>query len=82
VPFLWDQSWARGCNWGFENFQTLVTNPQYRFDPETVGPQLVGFPEEAILEMDEFGKDFMPDVLSWGDDAPDPREDPLDDAAS
>jgi len=38
---------------------------------------LVGFPEEAILEMDEFGKDFMPDVPSWDIDAPDPREDPL-----
>jgi uncharacterized small protein (DUF1192 family) len=82
VPFLRDQSWARGCNWGFENFQTLVTNPQYKFDPETVGPQLVGFPERAILEMDEFSKDFMPDVPSWDDDAPDPREDPLDDPAS
>lgn len=82
VSFLRDQSWARGCNWGFKNFQTLVTNPQYKFDPETVGPQLVGFPEEAILEMEEFGKDFMPNVPSWGDDAPDPREDPFDGAAS
>jgi hypothetical protein len=82
VPFLRDQSWARGCNWGLENFQTLVTNPKYKFDLETVGPQLVGFPEEAILEMEEFGKEFMPDVPSWGDDAPDPREDPLDDPAS
>jgi len=43
---------------------------------------LVGFPEEAILEMEEFGKDFMPDVPSWGDDTPDAREDPLDGAAS
>jgi DNA repair exonuclease SbcCD ATPase subunit len=77
VPFLRDQSWARGCNWGFENFRTLVTNSKYKFDPETVG-----FPEEAILEMDEFGKEFMPDVPSWGDDAPDPRKDPLDDPAS
>jgi len=82
VPFLRDQSSARGCNWGFKNFQTLVTNPKYKFDPETVGPQLVGFLEEAILEMEEFGKEFMPDVLSWGDDAPDPREDPLDEDAS
>jgi uncharacterized small protein (DUF1192 family) len=82
VPFLRDQSWARGCNWGFENFQTLVTNPQYKFDPETVGPQLVGFPKREIIEMDEFGKDFMPDVPSWDDDAPDPREDFLDDPAS
>jgi uncharacterized small protein (DUF1192 family) len=82
VPFLRDQSWARGCNWGFENFQTLVTNHQYKFDPEMVGLQLVGFPEEEILEMEEFGRDFMPDVSIWGDDAPDPREDPLEDAAS
>jgi hypothetical protein len=82
VPHLQDHSWARGCNWGFKNFRTLVTNPQYKFDPKTVAPTLVGFPEEAILEMEEFGKDFMPDVPSWGDDAPDPREDPLDGAAS
>jgi uncharacterized small protein (DUF1192 family) len=82
APHLRDQSWARGCHWGFENFRTLVTNPQYKFDPKTVGPMLVGFPEEAILEMDEFGKDFMPDVPNWDVDAPDPREDPLDDPAS
>jgi uncharacterized small protein (DUF1192 family) len=82
VPHLRDHSWARGCHWGFENFRTLVTNPQYKFDPATVSPMLVGFPEEAILEMDDFGKDFMPDVPSWGDDAPDPREDPFDDPAS
>jgi len=56
VPFLRDQSWARGFNWGFENFQTLVTNPKYKFDPETVGPHLVGFPDEAIQEMEDFGK--------------------------
>jgi uncharacterized small protein (DUF1192 family) len=82
VPHLRDHSWAWGCHWGFENFRTLVTNPQYKFDPATVSPMLVGFPEEAVLEMDDFGKDFMPDVPSWGDDAPDPREDPLDDPAS
>lgn len=57
-------------------------NPKYKFDPKIVEPQLVGFPKEAILETDEFGKEFMPDVLSWGDDAPDPREDPLDDPPS
>jgi chromosome segregation ATPase len=48
VPFLLDQSWARGFNWGFENFQTLVKNPQYKFDPEAVGPHLVGIPDEAV----------------------------------
>jgi hypothetical protein len=81
VPFLRDQSWARGFNWGFENFQTLVTNPKYKFDPETVGPHLVGFPDEAVQETEDFGKEFMPDVLSWGADTPDPREDPLEEAA-
>jgi hypothetical protein len=59
----------------------LVTNPQYKFDPETVGPQLVGFPDEAVQEMEEFGKEFMPDVPSWGANTPDPREDPLEEAA-
>ena len=82
APYLRDQSWGRGCHWGFENFRTLVTNPQYKFDPETVDPMLVGFPEEAIDEMEEFGKDFMPDVPNWGLDAPVPEEDPLDDPAS
>lgn len=80
VPFLRDQSWARGFNWGFKNFRTLVTNPQYKFDPETVGPQLVGFPDEAVQEMEEFGLDFMPDVPSWDADTPDPRDDPLEEA--
>jgi hypothetical protein len=55
-----------------------VTNPKYKFDPETVGPQLVGFPDESVQEMEEFGKEFMPDVSSWGADTPDPREDPLE----
>jgi hypothetical protein len=31
--------------------------------------------------MDDFGKEFMPDVLSWGTDTSDPREDPLEEAA-
>jgi hypothetical protein len=56
VPFLRDQRWARGFNRGFKNFQTLVKNPQYKFDPETVGPHLVGIPDEAVQEMDDFGK--------------------------
>jgi hypothetical protein len=58
-----------------------VTNPRYKFDPETVGPQLVGFPEEAVQEMEEFGKEFMPNVPSWGPETADPREDPLEEAA-
>jgi len=59
----------------------FVKNPQYKFEPETVGPLLVGIPDEAVQEMEDFGKEFMPDVLSWGTDTPDPREDPLEDAA-
>jgi hypothetical protein len=81
VPFLRDQCWAQGFNWGFEKFQTLVTNPKYKFDPETVGPHLLGFPDEAVQEMEDFGKEFMPDVPSWGADTPNPREDPLEEAA-
>jgi uncharacterized small protein (DUF1192 family) len=72
VPFLRDQSWGRGFNWGFENFRTLLKNSQDKFDLETVGPLVVGIPEEAIQEMEEFGKKFMPDVPSWGADTPDP----------
>lgn len=82
VPHIRDHSWARGCHWGFENFRTLVTNPQYKFDPATVDPMLVGFPEEALQEMENFGKDFMPDVPNWNIDAPNPRDDPLEDPAS
>jgi hypothetical protein len=70
-----------GIQLGFENFRTLVTNPKYKFDPETVGPHLVGFPNEAVQEMEDFGKEFMPDVPSWGADTPDLREDPLEEAA-
>jgi hypothetical protein len=57
-----------------------VTNPKYKFDPETVGPHLVGFPDEAIQEMEEFGKEFMLDVPNWGADTSDPQEDPLEEA--
>jgi hypothetical protein len=58
-----------------------VKNPQYKFDPDTVGPLLVGIPDKAIKEMEEFDKEFMPNVPSWGNDTPDPRDDPLEDAA-
>jgi hypothetical protein len=49
-----------------------VKKPQYKFDPETVGPLLVGIQGEAVQEMEDFGKEFMPDVPSWGADTPDP----------
>jgi chromosome segregation ATPase len=29
LPWLRDHSWARGFNWGFEAFRTLVLNPQH-----------------------------------------------------
>jgi hypothetical protein len=64
VPYLRDQSWGRGFNWGFENFQSLATKPQYKFDPTTVGPLLVRISDEAIKEMEEFGLDFMLDIPS------------------
>jgi hypothetical protein len=57
----------------------LTTNPQYKFDPSTVGPLLVGITDEAIKEMEEFGQDFMPDVPSWGFVTPNPFNDPLED---
>jgi hypothetical protein len=53
-----------GFNWGFKNFRTLAKNPQYKIDPESVGPLLVGIPDEVIKEMEDFGQDFMPDVPS------------------
>jgi hypothetical protein len=58
-----------------------VKHPQYKFDPETVGPLVAGISDKAVQEMEDLGKEFMPDVLSWGADTPDPREDPLEDAA-
>jgi hypothetical protein len=54
-------------------------NPEYKFDPETVGLLLVGIPDEAVQEMEDFGKEFMPNGPSCGSDTPDPRDDPLDD---
>lgn len=82
VPFLRDQSWGRGFNWGFKNFQTLATKPQNKFDPTTVGPLLVGIPDEAIKEMEEFGVDVMSDVLSWGSVTSNPYDDLLEDDAA
>jgi hypothetical protein len=70
---------VRASTGGFENFQTLTTNPQYKFNPNIVGQLLVGILDEAIKEMEEFGKSFMPDVLIWGSDTPNPLEDPLED---
>jgi selenophosphate synthase len=32
-------------------------NPQYKFDPETVGPLLVGILNEAVQEIEDFGKE-------------------------
>jgi hypothetical protein len=37
VPWLRDLSWARSFNWGFENYKTLVLNPQVFF---TLSPRL------------------------------------------
>jgi TPP-dependent trihydroxycyclohexane-1,2-dione (THcHDO) dehydratase len=59
-----------------------VKNPQYRFDPETVGPLLVRILDEAIKEMEDFDQEFMPDVPSWGTDTPDPQDDQLEDAVA
>ncbi|XP_062145910.1 uncharacterized protein LOC133853903 [Alnus glutinosa] len=66
-----------------DHSESLLIRLRARYDADrTVDPTLVGFPEEAINEMEEFGKDFMPDVPNWGLDAPVPEEDPLDDPAS
>jgi hypothetical protein len=82
VPYLRDQSWGQGFNWGFENFQNLATNPQYKFDLATVGQLLVGIPDEAVQAMEEFGLNFMPDVPSWGANTPNPYDDPPEDNAA
>jgi hypothetical protein len=50
----------------------LAKNLQYKFDPDTVGPLLVGILDEAIKEIEDFGQDFMPDVPSWGFVTPKP----------
>jgi hypothetical protein len=48
-------------------------NPNiYTFDPATISPFLVGIPKEAIDEVEELGKSFLPNVPDWSDDAPDP----------
>jgi hypothetical protein len=65
-----------------ENLRTLATNPKYKFDPATIGPLLVGIPDKAIKEMEEYGLDFVPDVPSWGSITPNPYDDPLEDDAA
>jgi hypothetical protein len=37
LPWLRDHSWARGFNWGFEAFRTLVLNPRlFNFEAKSV----------------------------------------------
>jgi hypothetical protein len=53
-------------NWGFENFRTLHLNPNiYKFDPETVTPELVGILESATRARD-FGGIILPGCPSLG----------------
>jgi hypothetical protein len=60
---LRDFSWGRGYNWRFEHYRTLKLNPEiYTYDKATVSPFLVGILEEAIKEVKELGKNFLPDV--------------------
>jgi hypothetical protein len=75
VPWLRDLGWARGFIWGFENYRTLVLNPQcFNFCPETVSHALLGIPDEAIHELEQMGVDHFPDVPEWGESATSPWE--------
>jgi len=71
---LYHGSGAQGFNWGFENYRTLVLNPQsYIFDPATMRSFLV-MPDEAISELAQMGVEFFLDVSDWGEDAPNPQQ--------
>lgn len=66
VPWLHDQGWAYGFNWGFDNFRTLVLNPhRFNFRPETVSPTLLNIPDEVIDELEQMGVEQFPDVSDW-----------------
>lgn len=54
VLWLHDLSWSRGYNWGFENYRTLVLNPQtFSFDLAIVSPFTLGITDEAIIELEQ-----------------------------
>lgn len=73
VPKLQDFSWGLGNNLGFKNNRTLELNLEiYTYDKATVSQFLVGIPKEAIKEVEELGKSFLPDVPNWSDNAPNP----------
>jgi hypothetical protein len=62
---LYHGSGAQGFNWGFENYRTLVLNPQSSF---------LVMPDEAISELAQMGVEFFLDVSDWGEDAPNPQQ--------
>jgi hypothetical protein len=75
VPWLHDQGWACGFNWGFDNFRTLVLNPhRFNFSPETVSPTLLNISDEVINELEQMGVEQFLDVLDWSEFAASPQE--------
>jgi hypothetical protein len=68
LPWLRDQSWARGFDWAFESFQVLVLNPKaFRFQTETmIAVGFMDLPELATIELIEMGADLFPDASGWG----------------
>ena len=66
LPWLRDHSWARGFNWGFEAFRTLVLHPNlFDFEPKTVKSDFLPVPETARGELHYMGEELFPDVLNW-----------------
>jgi hypothetical protein len=62
ITCLRDTAWARGYNWGFEAFRTLV-RCRYNFDLDTVEPNFLPVSLEASEELAALGSGLLPDVL-------------------
>jgi hypothetical protein len=68
LPWLRDHSWARGFNWGFEAFRTLVLHPNlFDFEAESVKSDFLPVPENARNELHYMGEELFPDVLNWAE---------------
>jgi hypothetical protein len=66
LPWLRDHGWARGFNWGFEAFRTLVLHPNlFDFDAGSVKSDFLPVPEAARNELHYMGEELFPDCPNW-----------------
>jgi hypothetical protein len=61
MSWIRDHVWARGFQWGFKNFKTLVLHPnKFQFNPKIVAANYLPLPFSAINEMLDIGIDLVP----------------------